>query len=1088
MALAAGDYESTVSEGLGHSGGTESDVTERLTRGHWAGVSTVVGETLHYAVQLDISDLTTDTDTDQGLYSGVFRWVTERPEYDGATVIPTGDNEGNVWKEGIIIGREQLSPIDRIINVNRSGDYGSLSGANFAIDNSSDYGAAVVGFDDYLLTNDYEIINRQIKIYAVIDDVFYQIWGGIVSKTKYNEKVFEFICKDNFEEIHKPMPPNEIVLQKYPDADGDSVGKRIPIVFGDMLRTELINISGKSEPVNIGFNVSDLLAISITAATEYGIESNKPYLIIKTPLTSFGEDDFINNGVFYITVFVGDSQGVLITGNDASTSEDTTSSTTKIFLGSKLTETVDDFNDYNSWQSPILKDATWFFSIYRFNAVYLISDQTLSAFVQDSLNSLDLRRWNDDREVYDPIPELLDSFDNTESNIYEAPNMSLVNPDIDIEGEFNRLIPIFPKSIKYVSSQWEHYPPSSKPAYTNPFETTEPEILLDKDRDSYINFNPSVDFEFLTMTYDIDFPDGFIFEDMTELFMPFSIWIGTIGVPTGAPYFEWNYEIHDQFGQSVYSADINRYPDDPFDSSVFINGLPDDYYKQGNANGETSSFEDEIEGTFLSDLFLLPNISNFKEALAHGKIRITFTIFSPGNVNDFVSVRLREIGFYGLQTINTIKDKMFIKTKGEETGGVETNNVYTAIKHIMEDYDGISSSSIEYDNLGSGTRDTWRVGRQVQNKKLSSVYLKELAAQSFVGIFPDRYGKRHTKSFLDDTSNQWTHADDNGTIIKGSISRFEKTPINELYNDFKIDYDWSPGLERFNQSIYITKTDGSEGTTFPTEYESSGTDTDYTAPAELTNIIIDTGLAKGAATMVASPTWAVVGNKASFEDGSNNNFYYATITGIVSNKVRFQLATVGEIATGVYTTGTLTHHSTAFRKWTQFVGGISSYQTAKDYWEICYNSWLKTKTINKLPAELGECKWFIDGSAFDGTGTGDDNSAAHKFLANLISWSTRQKYRAVYSIPITKLNAEIDLLDVIKFKDQKYTNGDFYTGYIEKIKVNPRTDTIDLESILIPADLETNPPGIDLIIETGSAPDTYTESGSWPNSITEIGV
>jgi hypothetical protein len=1094
MALTAGDHESTMSEGIGHSGGTLPDFTESMTRGHWAGSPVVVQELTHYAVQIDISDLTSDTDAAQGLYAGFFRWVTERPQYDGVTVVPTGDNEGNVWAEGIMIGRKQLSPVDRIINVNRSGDYGSLSGFNLAIDNTSDFGADPAGFDDYLLTNGYEIINRPVKVYVVIDDVFYQIWGGIVSKTKYNLKVFQFTCKDIFEQAHKPAPPAEVVLQKYPDADSESVGKNVPIVFGDVLRTELINISGKSEPLQIGFSDINNTPISITAATTYNVDGNgKPYLLIKTPSYNFTENELIDSGVFYITVFKGTSQGILIIGNEDTTNPLTSAATTQIYLGKKLTETVTDFNTNNAYLGGTISDDVWFFRIYQFNSIYLMSDKTIHSFVQDALNSLDLSYWNKDKLTYDPIPELIDNTDNTENNVYEAPTVTLLNNDIDIEGDFIRLIPIFPKSLKWKGTDLQPQLGSTEDG----FGVDDDSVLLDKDRSTSIFLkNDLGGFNRVQVDYEIEFPDDFIIENLDELYLCFDAFLDFPDPPTGLLSFHWIVKIEDQFEQNNFTQVLRDYPTSPISSNdLTINGLPNDYYKQGDDNGEDSDFSNEVNSTFLSTLFRIDSISDFKEALVSGRISISFIVSSVGNPN-IKRFELKQIGFVGAQKLNTIKDNLFIKTKGELTGANQTNNVYRAMQHIMEDYDLISSGSIDYGNLSSKlTRSQWRVGRQVMKKKLSSLYLKELAAQGFIGIYPDRQGKRHTKSFLDDTANIWTHADDNGTIIKGSISRFEATPMNELYNDFTINYDWNPGLGQFNKQIFITNTNAvgevdPYSATFPGEWESTGTDQDYLGgvPGGLSSLTINADESTGNITMGSPPTWAEVGGKISYEDGSNNNFHYATITSVASGIIYIKLQTQNEITAGTYTTGTLTDHGSNVRKWVTWVGGINSYLTAKGYWEICYNSWLKTQTVNKMPSELQDCKWFIDGAVYDGTGISDDQSAAHKFLANLIQWSTRQKNRAVYSIPISSQNVLIDLLDVVKFKDQKYTNGDFRTGYIEKIKVNPRTDTIDIEAILRPLDMEDVPPDGDLIIETGDAPDTITESGSWPNTITETGL
>lgn len=1095
MPITVGDGLSILSGGVGHSGGEIPSFTEVMTRGHWTGVEVFQGTLTHYAIQIDMTDLTTDTDASRGLYAGFFRWVTDRPNYDGVTVIPTGDNEGDVWGEGIIINRNRISPVDRLINVNRSGDYGSLSGFNLAIDNTSDFGADPAGFDDYLLTNGYEIINRPVKVYCIIDDVFYQIWGGVVSETNYNEKIYQFVGKDIFESAHKPMPPAEIVLQKYPGADADNIGKNIPIVFGDVLRTELLNISGKSAPQVIGFTSISDEETDVTAATEYGVDgtTDQPYLLIKTPFYDFPDGYFVDTGVYYLTVFKGDDQSLLIVGSDETTNPDTASATTKIYLGKKLTETVTNFNLNNAYSGTPVSDDVWFFRIYQFDAFYLLSDKAIHSFFQDDRNNLDFRRWNKDRLTFDPIPELINTFDNTENNKYEAPNISILNNQIDIEGDFIRLIPIFPESVSFVSLD---YSPGGATITTNEFGVESDERLVDLDRSTSLSIVSATNLNSIDLNYDVVFPETFVIDDLDELFVCFDIEIGLFS-PGGTTQFRWGYSFLDAFEQGFILGSTYDYPEGLSSDPLILNGLPDEYYRQGNLNGESSDFEKEVNSVFLSTIFKVTDIDSFKKAVASKRFRLRFNPGSPTTGNDIKSLKLKQIGFYGSQKLNVIKDKLYIKSKGETVDGDETNNVRTAIKHILETYDEIDSSRIDYGNLDLySTRDSWIVGRQVTERKLSSVYLKELAAQSFVGIYPDRYGKRHTKSFLDDLTNIWTHADDNGTIIKGSISKFEATPINELYNDFRIEYDWNPGLEQFNKSIFITNTDARTevdpyNATFPTETESISTDTDYTAPADFTQVRVKKG-AVAILTMTADPTnWATVGEKVSFDDGAGNSFSYGTIIGTkngVSKEVSVEIQVRNEIASGTYTTGTITSHAGAVVKWTTWVGGINDYETAKGYWEICYNSWLKTQTVNKLPVELGKCHWFIDPALYNGTGESSDASAAHKLLENLISWSTRQKFRAVYSIPITKQNIQIDLLDVVSFKDQKYTNGDFLDGYVEKIKVDPVNDRINLEVILKPADLETFPPGVDLIIETGSAPDTYTESGSNPNTVTETGV
>jgi hypothetical protein len=395
------------------------------------------GNLVHYAIQIDMSDLTTDTDATRGLYSGFFRWVTERPQYDGVTVIPTGDNDGNIWKEGIIINRAQISSSVRMINVNRAGDYGSLSGVNLAIDNTSDFTATYKGFDDYLLSNDYEIINRPVKFYVVFNNVFYQIWGGIVSKIDYDELMFKFVCKDIFETAHKPFPPREVTRTNFPLADPDSVGKTLPVLFGDVLRTEIVNITGISEPVLLTRDVNTDNAIEVTAATNYGIQAGEIYLTVITEGIEF-PGFYFSEGDYFLVGFRGTEEAVRIIANGS-----TASGTTKLQLGSKLSVDTTDFNaNYAYPTSGTVNNNVWFFKVYAMDRKYLVSNSAINSFVQDDLNAFDIVQWNKDRQSFDPVPELLSDTDDTDTGLYPHPNINLINANIQLQNNIIRRVPI----------------------------------------------------------------------------------------------------------------------------------------------------------------------------------------------------------------------------------------------------------------------------------------------------------------------------------------------------------------------------------------------------------------------------------------------------------------------------------------------------------------------------------------------------------------------------------------------------------------------------------------------------------------------
>jgi hypothetical protein len=109
-----------------------------------------------------------------------------------------------------------------------------------------------------------------------------------------------------------------------------------------------------------------------------------------------------------------------------------------------------------------------------------------------------------------------------------------------------------------------------------------------------------------------------------------------------------------------------------------------------------------------------------------------------------------------------------------------------------------------------------------------------------------------------------------------------------------------------------------------------------------------------------------------------------------------------------------------------------------------------------------------------------DNDTAHRYLKELVTWTSRQKEVTEYAVPLTTANMGLELLDVITFSDVKYTNGATRTGYITKIKYDLKGRRIWLELMLEPTDIATDP----TIYETGTAPTIYNETGA-ASTITE---
>lgn len=418
----------------------------------------------------------------------------------------------------------------------------------------------------------------------------------------------------------------------------------------------------------------------------------------------------------------------------------------------------------------------------------------------------------------------------------------------------------------------------------------------------------------------------------------------------------------------------------------------------------------------------------------------------------------------------------------------ETNSVYTAMRHILENYDGLSSTDdINYNDMAT-TRNTWRVGRQITERKASSDYLDELAKQSFVSIYPTRKGKRGVKAWREDTTIIATH--DESEILSTAdhrpmITKYDKIPLSKVYNDIELNYDYNPGLKKYNKSILITKTDQS---TFPAFYVSTGTDSSkswvhatgtegstgkwifqiqFSADPELYASIGDYY------TLIGDSGFIIAfGQITSFKDDGGGAYYAFGLFDNVFGLTDYQETTFSIDG------GTLYHQTSGIPMWTTYASGVPDYSQAKIWWEICHNSYLETRVVNRLKYD---CDWFINNADFDEPG--GTNDTAFYLLAEILRYCTLQKYLVEYALPINATNLALELNDPIYFNDQKFTNNTDRLGYISSIKIIPSTKRpmMMIQLILEPFNIED----YNLIIETGSAPDTITESGSQTDTITE---
>lgn len=479
------------------------------------------------------------------------------------------------------------------------------------------------------------------------------------------------------------------------------------------------------------------------------------------------------------------------------------------------------------------------------------------------------------------------------------------------------------------------------------------------------------------------------------------------------------------------------------------------------------------------------------------------------NIN---SIKVKQMGMFSRGQIDTSNKNFYIRiNKGElYDTGIGTESVYNTFRHILENYDGIDSSDIDYDNLSrfrslnNSTLTGWDVGRQVTKTKNSMLYLDELCKQSMVGMFQTRDNKLKLKAFnedlyepdidypIDDTVATFS---DDTNIIRNSEKAFQKTPLNQTYNEFFLQFGLNPASKEYDKEITVTKTNEAS---FPDFYEpSTGANTVISDSYALEQIILMTS---GEATVTFSvdvsgvasigDTISLIGYNEGYAVNSSDYLQYGRLSAIsedgkvltINNPTDW---TESDRLRKSYNGGSVIKHTSgSLPKWKTFTSGFSSYAEAKNFWNTCHESYLKSGVVRKAPGELTKIDWYTDQSQFNdktffkGVPSG---SSPYLLLKDLVEWTVFQKAKVKFNIPLNSTYIVRDLLDFVLFKDIILTNDVEVDGWIIGRSLNLKKDTIELEVLFRPILDEL----INIIQETGSADDIIQETGSSSTIIQE---
>jgi len=177
--------------------------------------------------------------------------------------------------------------------------------------------------------------------------------------------------------------------------------------------------------------------------------------------------------------------------------------------------------------------------------------------------------------------------------------------------------------------------------------------------------------------------------------------------------------------------------------------------------------------------------------------------------------------------------------------------------------------------------------------------------------------------------------------------------------------------------------------------------------------------------------------------------------------------------------------------WADFVSGIPSYSDAKGLFEKAHSSFALNKRDRLAPQDRTNLDYAVDLNSFYGVETYDSTvEYARAYTDLFVYWSTRQKFLASFSVPITAENATIEIADSATFSDRivSETASDIGRGWIASVSTDTKRNSIKLQ-IMFEPDFMVPPSlvqGGD-IVETGLSDTDIIETGTNTDNIIEGG-
>lgn len=410
------------------------------------------------------------------------------------------------------------------------------------------------------------------------------------------------------------------------------------------------------------------------------------------------------------------------------------------------------------------------------------------------------------------------------------------------------------------------------------------------------------------------------------------------------------------------------------------------------------------------------------------------TRFADLDVNGGI-IGVNTIGLYKTTVIESVED---ITLKSHD----ESSDTYSEV--IRE----LSGSSSELTN-----RDKWSVGNQFTDETSSFTEVTKLCKQGFVAGFTDRFGDVILKEIVEKTSSNVATTHDDEVIIEKSLSALSLSSISKCYNEFTVKYQYSS--DAYQKELGVYNVDKSE---FPSAYEATAWSSFEDTSGEYLEMFYNSG----SYLILVDPV-----GLSQLNDDLLNNTYAAyqfedslydfyTFTNPVFSKINSSGYYVYRVSKtnsstppiGYSTLIAYLHTEGDSFLWETYVTGYNSYSDAKSIWDSAHASWEVNKRIRSAPTDRTQLRWAVDKNYFYNTTAYDDTvEYAKSYFEMLVDWTTRQKLKISYSLPITPENLASEIMTDVRFKDSVIlpVENEYGVGWVTGKTIVPKDNRIKIE-------------------------------------------